>query len=70
LSCKQGTRAQWWLLLLLLLLLLQYALVWAELAFSVAVAEAVETMGAFPSSLEALRAMILGEMAQCLGAIG
>ena len=53
-----------------LLLLLQYALMWAELAFSGAVAKAVATMGIFPSSLEALQALTLDQTTQWLGAIG
>ena len=52
------------------LLLLQYALIWAELVFFVAVAKAVETMGPFPSSLEALQILTLDQAAQWLGAIG
>ena len=50
--------------------MLQYALMWAELAFSVAVAKAVETMGPFPSSLEALQALTLDQTTQWLDAIG
>ena len=52
------------------LLLLQYALIWAELVFFVAVAKAVETMGPFPSSLEALQALTLDQTTQWLDAIG
>ena len=43
---------------------------WAELAFSVAVAKAVETMEPFPLSLEALQALTLDQTTQWLGAIG
>ena len=52
------------------LLLLQYALMWAEIAFSVAVAKEVETMGPFPSSLEALQALTLDQTTEWLDAIG